>query len=120
MSRAATVAGMSLMGCSLIINEGGNVANVPGEEVWKTEVELDVGESAFVDGRGLEITLRAIDAERATLWIVGRHRADEHRLGLWPAGGEAKTPPYRVRLLEIDGDEKVRIQVRREWGEWRP
>ena len=120
MSRAARIApGLAVaVACSVTIDERG-VSNVPGEEVWQTELSLAVGQSALVDGGGLEVTLREASADYATLWIVSDESAEEHVLGLWPDGGEARVRPYRVRVIET-GDAAATIEVRRRWGEWEP
>ncbi len=93
------------------------MSNLPGEEIWKTEVELQVGEVAHVDGGGLEVTLIEVSADEATLSLVSRDEAGEHRLG---PSAVAEVRPYRVRLISMQPDGGVVIEVRREWGEWRP
>ncbi len=100
----------------MTVGESG-VSNLPGEEIWKTEVELQVGEMAHVDGGGLEVTLIEVDADEATLSLTSRDEAGEHRLG---SGAVAEVRPYRVRLISMQPDGGVVIEVRREWGEWRP
>lgn len=94
------------------------MTNLPGEEVWKTEVELQVGDVAYVDGQGLEVTLIDINADEAALYLVSRAEAGEHRLSLG-SDAQAKVRPYRVTLISIQPDDSVVIEVRREWGEWR-
>lgn len=104
-------------GCTATVSRDG-IANVPGEEVWKTEVELELGERALVDGGRLELTLVASGVERATLLVessAGR-RQEELRTG---PGGSLQHPPYEVRLLSTGIDGSARIQVRRQWGQTR-
>lgn len=113
----AGVTGLVAVACTVNVGERG-VSNLPGEEVWKTEVELHVGEVAHVDGRGLEVTLIDVGADEATLSLVSSHEAGERQVSL--AGAEAKVRPYRVKLVSIEAGESVIIEVRREWGEWRP
>ena len=93
------------------------MSNLPGEEIWKTEVDLQVGAMAHVDGGGLEVTLIEVGADEATLSLTSRDEAGEHRLGL---GAVVEVRPYRVKLISMEPDGGVVIEVRREWGEWRP
>jgi hypothetical protein len=111
------MAGLLAAACTVTVGESG-VSNMPGEEIWKTEVELRVGEVAHVDGRGLEVTLVGVGTDEATLSLVSRDEAGEHPVSL--AGVEAEVRPYRVKLVSMQGDDGVVIEVRREWGQWRP
>ncbi len=112
------MAGLAAAACTVTVGERG-VSNLPGEEIWKTEVELQVGEMAHVDGRGLEVTLIEVGADEATLSLVSRDEVGEHTLNLG-SGAVAEVRPYRVKLISIQPDGGVIIEVRREWGEWRP
>ena len=116
MSRAwVLMAAMVAAGCTATVSREG-IANVPGEEVWKTEIELDLGERALVDGGQLELTLVASGVERATVMVessAGR-RQEEIRTG---PGGSLQHPPYEVRLLSTGIDGSARLQVRRQWGQ---
>ena len=116
MSRAwIVVAALLAAGCSATVSREG-IANVPGEEVWKTEIELELGEQALVDGGQLELTLVASGVERATVLVessAGR-REEEIRTG---PGGSLEHPPYEVRLLSTGIDGSARLQVRRQWGQ---
>lgn len=98
--------------CTVTVSEKG-VTNLPGEEVWKTEVELRVGEVAHVDGRGLEVTLIDVGADEATLSLVSRDEAGEHRVSV--DGAYVAVRPYRVKLVSMQGDDGVVIEVRRQW-----
>lgn len=109
--------GLVTAACTVTVGERG-VSNLPGEEVWKTEVELQVGDVAHVDGRGLEVTLVDVGEDEATLSLVSREEAGEHRLSL-VSGARARVRPYRVTLISMQPDGGVVIEVRREWGEWR-
>ncbi len=113
----ASLASLAAAACTVNVGERG-VSNLPGEEVWKTEVELQVGEVAHVDGQGLEVILVAVGTDEATLSLVSRDEAGEYQVSL--AGAEAKVRPYRVKLVSMQGDDAVVIEVRREWGQWRP
>ena len=104
-------------GCSATVSREG-IANVPGEEVWKTEIELELGERALVDGGQLELTLVASGVDRATVLVEssGGRRQEEIRTG---PGGSLQHPPYEVRLLSTGIDGSARLQVRRQWGQTR-
>lgn len=103
--------------CSATVDREG-VSNVPGQEVWKTEIDLHLGERAMVDSDRLEITLLAVGADQATLMVEGSSGAREETIRSGP-GGSLHLPPYEVRLLEIGIDDSARIQIRRQWGEYR-
>jgi len=111
----AGLAGLAAAACTVNVGDRG-VSNLPGEEVWKTEVELQVGEMAHVDGRGLEVTLIDVGLDEATLSLVSRDEAGEHRLG---PGAVVKIRPYRVKLVSMQPDGGVVIEIRRQWGEGR-
>jgi hypothetical protein len=116
MSRAWIVlATLVAAGCSATVSREG-IANVPGEEVWKTEVELELGEQALVDGGALELTLVASGIDRATVLVQGGggRRQEELRTG---PGGSLQHPPYEIRLLSTGIDGSARLQVRRQWGQ---
>jgi hypothetical protein len=118
MSRGWIVAAALLAaGCSATVSRDG-IANVPGEEVWKTEIELEQGEQALVDGGQLELTLVEAGIERATVVVQsgGGRRQEELRTG---PGGSLQHPPYEIRLLSTGIDGSARIQVRRQWGQRR-
>ncbi len=113
----ASMTGLVATACTVTVGESG-VSNLPGEEIWKTEVELRVGEAAHVDGRGLEVILVGVGTNEATLSLVSHDEAGEYQVSL--AGAEAKVRPYRVKLVSMQGDDGVVIEIRREWGQWRP
>lgn len=116
MIRAWIVAAVLLAaGCTATVSREG-IANVPGEEVWKTEVELELGERALVDGGQLELTLIASGVERATVLVESSRGRRQQDLRTGP-GGSLQHPPYEVRLLSTGIDGSARIQVRRQWGE---
>lgn len=118
MSRAwVTAAALALSACNATVSREG-IANVPGEEVWKTEVELQLGERAMVDSDRLQVTLLRVDVDEATLMVEGESGTREETIRSG-AGGSLHIPPYEVRLLEIGIDESARIQIRRQWGEYR-
>lgn len=116
--RTASLSGLAMagaiVGCAVTVSDRG-VQNVPGEEIWKTEVEMLVGETAYVDRDELEMTLQAVGLEEARVRILTRGRREERvvRTGL---AGAARVPPYEIRLLSTGVDESARFEVRREWG----
>lgn len=118
MSRTAVAAvTLLLSACSTTVSRDG-ISNIPGEEVWKTEVELQLGERALVDDGGLEVTLLRVGVDEASLMVEGRSGAREHTLRTG-TGDSLHVPPYEIRLLETGIDDSARIQVRRQWGEYR-
>lgn len=117
MSRASVVVALIVSACSTTVS-GEGISNVPGEEVWKTEVELQLGERALVDDGKLEVTLVGIGVDEASLMVEGRSGAREHSIRTG-AGGSLHVAPYEIRLLEVGIDDSARIQIRRQWGEFR-
>lgn len=118
MSRAwIASAALVLSACNATVS-GDGISNVPGEEVWKTDIELQLGERAMVDSGRLEVTLLRVGLEEATLLVEGPSgtREETVRTG---TGGSLELPPYEIRLLEIGIDDSARLQIRRQWGEYR-
>ena len=118
MSRSwVAAAALALSACSATVSRDG-ISNVPGEEVWKTEIELQRGERALVDDGRLEVTLVRVGVDEATLMVEGPGgtREESVRTG---TGGSLQIPPYEIRLLEVGIDNSARIQIRRQWGEYR-
>jgi hypothetical protein len=112
---AAGLAAAVVTGCTATISERG-VSGVPGEEVWKTEVKLLLGEVAYVDGRDLEIRLDAVGINDAvvTLRSTGSARRETLRTG---PGGIVTVSPYEIRLLSTGIDGSAILEVRRAWGQ---
>ncbi len=106
-----------LAACNATVSRDG-ISNVPGEEVWKTEIELQLGERAMVDDGRLEVTLLRVGLDEAALMVEGRSGAREETVRTG-AGGSLQIPPYEIRLLEVGIDDSARIQIRRQWGEYR-
>jgi hypothetical protein len=117
MSRAWSVAALLLTACNATVSRDG-ISNVPGEEVWKTEIELQLGERALVDSGRLEVTLLRVGLDEAALTVEGPSgtREETVRTG---AGGSLHLPPYEIRLLEVGIDDSARLEIRRQWGEYR-
>ena len=76
MSRAWVAAALLLAACSATVSRDG-ISNVPGEEVWKTEIELQLGERAMVDDGRLEVTLLRVGVDEASLMVEGPSGARE-------------------------------------------
>ncbi|HEY7473219.1 MAG TPA: hypothetical protein VIE68_12820 [Gemmatimonadota bacterium] len=112
---AATALALVLPACTARVS-GEGIANVPGEEIWKTEIELQLGERAMVDDGRLEVTLMSVGVDEAALMVEGQSGAREERVRTG-AGGSLHVPPYEIRLLEIGIDDSARLQIRRQWGE---
>ena len=118
MSRSAVVAAaLVLSACSTTVS-GDGISNIPGEEVWKTEIELQLGERAMVDDGRLEVTLLRVGVEEVSLMVEGDSGAREESVRTG-TGGSLHVPPYEIRLLEVGIDDSARLQIRRQWGEYR-
>ena len=118
MSRAAFLAvSLVLAACDATVSRDG-ISNIPGEEVWKTEIELQLGERAMVDDGRLEVTLLRVGVDEASLMVEGESGAREESVRTG-TGGSLQIPPYEIRLLEVGIDDSARIQIRRQWGEYR-
>ena len=101
--------------CTATVDREG-VTNVPGQEIWKTEIELQLGERAFVDGDRLQISLLRVGVDEAGLMVEADTGAREHTIRTG-AGGALHIPPYEIRLLEVGIDNSARLQIRRQFGE---
>ena len=67
---ALAVAGIATAACTASVSREG-IANVPGEEVWKTDLDLQLGERAIVDSGRLEVTLMSVGVNEALLLVDG-------------------------------------------------
>ncbi len=118
MSRPAIAACLALLAgaaCSATISDRG-VSGVPGEEAWKTEVELRPGGVAYVDDRGLELELVSVGVNDAIVLVssgAGAVRRETLRAGI---GGSVMVPPYEIRLLRTEIGGSAIVEVRRQWG----
>lgn len=112
---AMVVVALAVTACTARVSERG-VSGVPGEEAWKTQVELDIGEVAHVDGQDLEIRLDAVGVNDAvvSLRTGGVSRRETLRTG---AGGGVVLRPYEIRLVSTGIDATALIEVRRQWGQ---
>jgi len=110
-------AALVLSACNATVS-GEGISNVPGEEVWKTEIELQLGERAMVDDGRLELTLLRVGVDEASLMVEGESGAREESVRTG-SGGSPQIPPYEIRLLEVGIDDSARLQIRRQWGEYR-
>ena len=110
-------AALALSACNATVSNDG-ISNIPGEEVWKTEIELQLGERAMVDDGRLELTLLRVGVDEASLMVEGESGAREQSVRTG-TGGSLQLPPYEIRLIEVGIDESARLEVRRQWGEYR-
>jgi hypothetical protein len=110
------IAALVTEACSATVTREG-VANVPGEEVWKTDLDLQLGERAIVDSGRLEVTLVSVGVNEAVLLVDGQSgtRRETVRTG---SGGSLQFPPYEIRLLSTGIDDSVELQIRRQWGQY--
>ena len=115
MNRAWVVAAFVFAGCTTTVTREG-VENIPGQEIWKTEIELQLGERAFVDGDRLQLSLLRVGVDEATLMVEADSGAREHTIRTG-TGGALHIPPYEIRLLEIGIDDSAHLQIRRQFGE---
>lgn len=110
-------AALVLSACNATVSRDG-ITNVPGEEVWKTEIELQLAERAMVDDGRLELTLLRVGIDEVTLMVEGESGAREETLRTG-TGGSLRLPPYEIRLIQVGIDDSARVQIRRQWGEYR-
>jgi hypothetical protein len=102
--------------CSATVGQEG-VANVPGEEVWKTDLDLQLGERAIVDSGRLEVTLVSVGVDEATVLVDSQAGRRRETLRVGPSGSLVH-PPYEIRLLSTGIDESATLQIRRQWGQY--
>lgn len=110
-------AGLAAVACTATVSREG-VANVPGEEVWKTDLDLQLGERAIVDSGRLEVTLMSVGVNEALLLVDGESGSRQETVRTGP-GGSLQFPPYEIRLLSTGIDDSARLQIRRQWGQYR-
>lgn len=111
------IAALLLAGCSATVSRDG-IANVPGEEIWKTDLDLQLGERAIVDSGRLEVTLVNVGVNEAVLLVDGQSGTRQETVRTGP-GGSLQFPPYEIRLLSTGIDDSARLQIRRQWGQYR-
>ena len=114
---AVVVGTLLAAACTATVGEQG-VANVPGEEVWKTDLELQLGERAIVDSGRLEVTLVSVGVDEITLLVDSQAGRRQETVRTGPDGSLVH-PPYEIRLLSTGIDESATIQIRRQWGQYR-
>ncbi|MGH7571352.1 MAG: hypothetical protein ACREMK_05860 [Gemmatimonadota bacterium] len=113
---AVVIAALVVAACSATVSREG-ISNVPGEEVWKTDLDLEIGERAIVDSGRLEVTLVSVGVNEAVLLIGGQSGTRQETLRTGP-GGSLQFPPYEIRLLSTGIDDSARLQIRRQWGQY--
>ncbi|MGH7563487.1 MAG: hypothetical protein ACREK5_03575 [Gemmatimonadota bacterium] len=110
------IAALVTAACSATVSREG-ISNVPGEEVWKTDLDLQLGERAIVDSGRLEVTLVSVGVNEAVLLVDGQSGTRQQTVRTGP-GGSLQSPPYEIRLLSTGIDDSVRLQIRRQWGQY--
>jgi hypothetical protein len=97
--------------CVLSVNEGADESRgVPGDTIWRQELELMEGQVAHIDSRALSIYLldTGIDSATLTLTKAGVERTVTFRTGL---AGEETMPPYTVRLVYTGVNGSATVEV---------
>jgi hypothetical protein len=98
-------------GCVLSVNDhGDDDRGIPGDTVWRQEIEMLEGQVAHIDSRALSIYLEdtAVDSAVITLTKAGVERTVTLRTGL---AGEETMPPYTVRLVYTGVNGSATIEV---------
>ena len=83
---------------------------IPGDRIWRQEVEMLEGQVAHIDSRALSIYLEdtAVDSAVITLTQAGVERTVALRTGL---AGEETMAPYTVRLVYTGVNGSATIEV---------
>lgn len=100
--------------CAVTVSERG-IAGMPGEEVWKTDIDLELGETAHVQEANLQITLEAAERDAATVRVRDDRGFDETHMLRVGGVTDMKVRGFTVRVLSAR-EGSAEIQVRREWG----
>ena len=98
-------------GCVLSVNDrGDDDRGIPGDTVWRQEIEMLEGQVAHIDSRALSIYLEdvGVDSAIVTLTKAGVERTVTLRSKL---AGEETMPPYSVRLVSTGVDNSATIEV---------
>jgi hypothetical protein len=97
--------------CVLSVNDRGDEARgIPGDTIWRQEIEMLEGQVAHIDSRALSIYLEdtTVDSAVVTLTKAGVERRVTLRTGL---AGEETMPPYTVRLVYTGVNGSATIEV---------
>lgn len=97
--------------CVLSVNDHGDESRgIPGDTIWRQEIEMLEGQVAHIDSRALSIYLddTAVDSAVITLTKAGVERTVTLRTGL---AGEETMPPYTVRLVYTGVNGSATIEV---------
>ena len=97
--------------CVLSVNDrGDDDRGIPGDTIWRQEIEMLEGQVAHIDSRALSIYLEdtAVDSAVITLTKAGVERTVTLRTGL---AGEETMPPYTVRLVYTGVNGSATIEV---------
>ncbi len=100
----------TLAACSMTVSKEG-VEGLPGQG-WKRAVDIRIGEMAIVDGSDLELSLAAVDVDRATIVAAtpGNTLRQTLVVGL---DDEMTVPPYTIRLLSTDISGEAAVEIRK-------
>jgi hypothetical protein len=103
---------LTAVACVLSVNDRGDDerSGIPGDTVWRQEIEMLEGQVAHIDSRALSIYLvdTAVDSAVITLAKAGVERTVTLRTGL---AGEETMPPYTVRLVYTGVNGSATIEV---------
>jgi hypothetical protein len=100
--------------CAVTVSERG-IAGLPGEEVWKTDIDLELGQTAYVQEANLQITLEAAGPDSATVQVRDDRGFDETRTLRVGGITDMRVRGFTVRILSAR-EGAAEIQVRQEWG----
>lgn len=95
--------------CARAVN-GGSGDGLPGDTIWRQEIEMLEGQVAHIDSRALSVYLEdtAVDSAVVTLTMAGVERTVTLRTGL---AGEETMPPYAIRLLYTGVNDGATLEV---------
>jgi hypothetical protein len=102
---------LSATACVLSVNDRGDEGRgIPGDTIWRQEIEMQKGQVAHIDSRALSIYLldTGVDSATVTLTKAGVERTVTLRTGL---AGEETMPPYTVRLVYTGVNGSATVEV---------
>jgi hypothetical protein len=102
---------LTVTACVLSVNDRGDEGRgIPGDTIWRQEIEMQEGQVAHIDSRALSIYLldTGVDSATVTLTKAGVERTVTLRTGL---AGEETMPPYTVRLVYTGVNGSATVEV---------
>ena len=101
---------LAFCACASVDDREGDDRGLPGDTIWRQEIELLEGQVAHIDSRALSIYLgdTTVDSAIITLTQAGVERTVTLRTGL---AGEETMPPYIVRLVYTGVNGSATIEV---------